>query len=176
MKEQVPSETTGIIYAVFPTDNMEFNKFSSEVQKCLSENQRHITILPLTQIAVNKIIIRYLAINELRSEAVGDHILYDEYTLYLDDHSDIVSDFINSYLSPELHRATYYYKGKALAISRKSQLSSLLSQICNEIYTRTPIINNESLNKDRLSGVAVNSRTKILTALLENDRIEETLV
>ncbi|RGH67806.1 hypothetical protein [Ruminococcus sp. AM31-15AC] len=175
IKEQVPSETTGIIYAVFPTDNIEFNEFSSEVQKYLSENQRHITIIPSAQISVTKIIIRYLAISELRSEAVDDHILYDEYTLYLDDHSDIVSDFINSYLSPELHRATYYYKGKALAISRKSQLSSLLSQICNEIYTRTPIINNESLNKDRLSGVAVNSRTKIITALLENDRIEENL-
>ena len=39
----------------------------------------------------------------------------------------------------------------------------------------TPIINNESLNKDKLPSVAINSRAKILSALLENEEVFENL-
>lgn len=138
-------------------------------------NIRHVTILPNVETNIISLLAKYLAIKELREESVDDQTLFDEYSLYLDDYSEIVSDFTLSYISPELKKAKYYHNGKFLNISRKSQLSEHLSKICNEIYSSTPLVNNESLNKDKLSSVAVNSRAKILTALIENQEISENL-
>ena len=52
---------------------------------------------------------------------------------------------------------------------RKAQISALLSDICERIYPYTPIINNESINKNVLPTVAINSRTKLISGLLENE-------
>ena len=90
----------------------------------------------------------YFAIKELRDEASDDQLLFDEYTLYLDDYSDLVSDFALSYTSPELKKSRYYHKGQEVKIRRKSQLSGLLTDICTQLYNRSPVINNESINKD----------------------------
>ena len=64
--------------------------------------------------------------------------------------------------------AEYYYQGKKVNLFRKAQLSSLLSGICDEAFPNTPIINNESINKNILSSIAINSRSRIINGLLEN--------
>ena len=84
-------------------------------------------------------------------------------------------NFINSFTHPELDEVDYYHMGNKKKLYRKAQLSALLSEICEQTYPHTPIINNESINKNILPTVAVNSRTKLTTALLESDTIEENL-
>ena len=49
---------------------------------------------------------------------------------------------------------------------RKSDLTNLVSQICGEIFYRTPVINNEMLNKNCLTGAATKSRAKLMDAML----------
>lgn len=43
------------------------------------------------------------------------------------------------------------------------------------MYPHTPIVNNESINKDKLPGVAVTNRSKLTTAILENNEIQPNL-
>jgi hypothetical protein len=59
--------------------------------------------------------------------------------------------------------------GEKKNLYRKAQISALLSDICERIYPYTPIINNESINKNFLPTVAINSRTKLISGLLENE-------
>ena len=176
ISQPLPNELSGCVYAVLFPDSISYETEKSAFLDLTSNNPRHITIIPNgVFIDPVKTLSDYLSIKELREEAEGDQLLFDEYTLYLDDYSDIVSDFVLSYISPELNRAKYYYKGNEIKIRRKSQLSGLLTDICCSIYDKTPIINNESINKDDIPSVAVNSRTKIINALIENDIIEENL-
>ncbi|WP_370809580.1 hypothetical protein [Ruminococcus callidus] len=175
IKKDLPFEIAGKVFSIFNSGSQSFDDFIEKAYKNLSMNIRHVTILPNVETNIISLLAKYLAIKELREESVDDQTLFDEYSLYLDDYSEIVSDFTLSYISPELKKAKYYHNGKFLNISRKSQLSEHLSKICNEIYSSTPLVNNESLNKDKLSSVAVNSRAKILTALIENQEISENL-
>ena len=112
---------------------------------------------------------------QLKEECLEDEILSDEYDVYLEDLDIIVHNFINSFTHPELDEVDYYHMGNKKKLYRKAQLSALLSEICEQTYPYTPIINNESINKNILPTVAVNSRTKLTTALLESETIEENL-
>ena len=44
-----------------------------------------------------------------------------------------------------------------------------MSRICDEIFSQTPVINNEAINKNDITAMAGNSRNKIVTALLRNE-------
>ena len=58
--------------------------------------------------------------------------------------------------------------GKEKNITRKAGLTGLMSDICDKVYAKTPVINNEAVNKSELTSVAINSRSKIITGLLRN--------
>ena len=60
-------------------------------------------------------------------------------------------------------------------IHRKSGLTELMSKICDEVYCLTPVINNESVNKNDITRIEQNSRNKIIGALLRS-RSEERRV
>lgn len=173
ISQSMPNTLAGIVFAIVP-DNALYNN-ADQLDIIQSNDFRHVTIVPNNQKINTDVFVKYLAVKELREKAIGDSVLFDEYSLYLDDYSETVTDFISIYTSPEQGRAEFFHKGKRLQIRRKSQLNNLLSDICREMYLYTPIINNESLNKDKLPGMAINSRTKILTALLDNDSVEENL-
>jgi len=64
-------------------------------------------------------------------------------------------------------KAEYYYEGKLQNIYRKTQLTNLLSDICYVVYNKTPVINNEMINKDIVEKSIVSARNKIVDALLE---------
>ena len=108
------------------------------------------------------------ALNELHRRAAQDEILSNECQVVLDDLSEVVSSFIKNYTHPEKKVATYIYDGTLQNINRRSELSELLSIICNNVYNKTPIINNESINKNEITSMAFNSRRKILAGLLRN--------
>lgn len=176
ISQSIPNELSGCVYAILFPDSIAYEKSKQYLYEWLSTNPRHITIVPKGVFKdLFRILTEYLAIKELREEASGDQLLFDEYTIYLDDYSDLVSDFVLSYISPELNKARYYYMCREIKIRRKSQLSGLLTDICSKIYSRSPVINNESINKDFIPSVAVNSRTKIINALIQNDTVEENL-
>jgi len=176
ISQSIPNELSGCVYAILFPDSAAYETSKLCLCEWISTNPRHITIVPEGVFRDPfKMLTEYFAIKELRDEASDDQLLFDEYTLYLDDYSDLVSDFVLSYTSPELKKSRYYHKGQEVKIRRKSQLSGLLTNICTQLYNRSPVINNESINKDYIPGVAVNSRTKIINALIENDMVEENL-
>ena len=175
IQESIPNHIAGKVYAIYCKNEDEYNKMRSELIENISIGFRTITIAPKEYFARVSGFVRYLAAKELREQAQGDELLFEEYSLYLSDYGDVIKDYISKYINPEQSMVEYYYEGEKVSISRKSQLSGLLSKICTGIYTATPIINNESLNKDNLPGIAVNSRAKILNSLLENEHLEENL-
>lgn len=103
-----------------------------------------------------------------------DEILSEELSYSLSALSDVISDFIDIYLRPELNQSKYYNNGHEELINRRSVLSKKLSEICEETYKDYPIINNEVLNKNILSSQAINSRSKVVAGILEN-HIKENL-
>lgn len=108
--------------------------------------------------------------NELLSsfDDTSDSVLFDEYDIIYQDLYEVVKQIVHSYIQPERKLALYVSLGAEKKLYRKSDLTNLVSQICGEIFYRTPVINNEMLNKNCLTGAATKSRAKLLDAMLNS--------
>ena len=106
--------------------------------------------------------------NELLSsfDDTSDSVLFDEYDIIYQDLYEVVKQIVHSYIQPERKLALYVSLGAEKKLYRKSDLTNLVSQICGEIFYRTPVINNEMLNKNCLTGAATKSRAKLMDAML----------
>lgn len=163
----------GAVCALFFETIDEFEKFDSNSANV--DDERIVTIIPNEFIDISSFVFEYKAIQELKYENSDDDILVDEYDVFLEDIDIIINNFVSGFTRPEMQKVEYYHKNEKIKLFRKAQLSALLSDICDRIYPYTPIINNEIINKNIITTVAVNSRTKLTTAILENDIASENL-
>lgn len=162
----------GIVFAVIPKIGEDKKIVFKESYKNVN-NKRIIFIVPKKRDKINEQIIKYDAIKYL-IDNTDDEILSEELSYSLNALSDVISNFIDIYLRPELNQSKYYYNGHEELINRRSALSKKLSEICEETYKDYPLINNEVLNKNTLSSQAINSRSKVVAGILEN-HIKENL-
>lgn len=159
----------GVIYAIIPKNKAEISTIKKELLSGKHNYFRTIFVVPNSYTDIEKIAFEYDAVKELKKIILDDPLLSDEYDIFIEDLEEVVSDFIFSYARPEMGGAEYYYNGKKQPLKRKAQLTALLSDICRTLFAFTPVINNESINKNELPTVAINSRNKILSGLLENE-------
>lgn len=75
-----------------------------------------------------------------------------------------VSDNLFSYKN----RVLWIYNGKEQKVKSHRDFNQLLSRVCNEVYNKTPVMNNELFNKHKLSGTIVSARKSYLTYLTEH--------
>lgn len=163
------SKADGIIYAVIPKNKEEIEAIRTAIISGRCNHSRIIFIVPQKYIDIEKICFEYSAVKMLKSTVLDDDLLSDEYDIFIEDLEEVVGSFIFSYARPETGGAEYYYNGEKLNLKRKAHISAKLSDICYQTYPFTPVINNESINKDTLPTVAINSRGKLLAGLLENE-------
>lgn len=159
----------GAVYAIIPSSLDDITNIKEAIIAGKHNHQRIIFIVPNETMNIEKIAFEYDAVTKLKELVVDDDILKDEYDIYIEDLGEVVDNFVLSYARPELGRAEYFYMGEKKRLNRKAQISALMSDICEATFQYTPIINNESINKNVLPSVAVNSRTKLIAALLENE-------
>lgn len=162
-------EADGIIYAILPDSEEELNTATEKLSQIDSHYKRFLFVVPQEYLDIKDKLLELHAVTELRENAIGDAVLYGEYDLVYSDLYDVVRDFIQRYTRPERGKAVYYHIGKKQNIHRRSQLSRLLSNICNNVYCYTPVINNEVINKNELTTTAINSSHKVLSAILRTE-------
>lgn len=159
-------DADGVIFGIIPQDEEQISELISALRSNSQGVRRAVFVVPEH---VNDILVHLRnldAVQLLREASQGDDLLFDEYDVIYQDLSEVVLKFVAQYTRPELHASKYIYNGDEKQLYRKAHLSHLLSDICDDVYSRTPVINNEVLNKNRLTTVALNSRTKLLGGLL----------
>ena len=75
-----------------------------------------------------------------------------------------ISDNLFSYRN----RVVWVFAGKEQKVESHRDFNQLLSKVCNEVYYKTPVMNNELFNKHKLSGTITSARKSYLTHLIEN--------
>ena len=159
----------GQIYGVLIKSEESLQRIKNILFKTSKTDERTIFILPKEHISIESVVYEFNAVESLKQKAGDDTVLFDEYEVVYEDLQDVISEFINGYTQPEKYKASYIHKGTELAITRKADLSDLMSIICNSVYAKTPVINNEAINKNKPTSMAVNSRNKIIAGLLRNE-------
>lgn len=162
-------DADGVIYGIIPQSETQLQGLKRIVESTSKGCERHIFVLPKHFKAIDKIVQEYAAVAQLRDQAINDPVLFDEYEVVFEDLQEIIKGFIGTYTHPESHRSFYIHNGKVLNVHRKSGLTEIMSKICDTVYGLTPVISNESVNKNDITSIAQNSRNKIIGALLRSE-------
>ncbi len=120
---------------------------------------------------------RYVAIQYFYSKreelAKDDPTVVSELTVYLSEQEAIVRDLIRRWRLLK-ERGTFIISNGAVVEARtEKELSEVLSDIMTETFNKTPIVNNDLLNKNILTGAMKVARRKALQSIMENDDIYE---
>lgn len=109
----------------------------------------------------------YKSINEMLSDKNLGSELNSELELMLKETIDTLEEQIAIYYSND-NIQEYLYKN---TLEKKvHNISSYISKICSEIYSQTPIINNELINKKDLSAPIKKARDIVIDTILSNDK------
>ena len=67
---------------------------------------------------------------------------------------------------------SWYYKGEQQSIRSYKARNVYLTDICKQIYSKTPIIRNELINRRKISGAVTAARRQLIQAMLEKGNQE----
>lgn len=156
----------GAVLAVLPDGSASLDDISEALRATKANTNTIIFSVPKTAEDIVDVAFGYEAAIALRDKANSDDVLRDEYSMVAEDYSEILSKFVSKFYWPEKGGSVYYYNGhRKNGINHRKKLSSLLSEVCDRVYSKTPVINNEVINKNEPTGIALTSRAKILAAL-----------
>lgn len=162
---EIERSAAGVVYAVVT----EPEKYEATIDVIRSiHNERVVFVIPRENEDVFRCAYKYDAIMDLILNS-DDEILKEELSYSLRDVETSLHRYMDSLLSPELGESLYYVAGESVPIHRKSSLSRKLSDICEDVFYACPIVNNEVINKDIITGQATNSRAKLIDGILANE-------
>lgn len=159
----------GVIFAIIPENDDEINGLREVLMKSTVGCSDCVFVIPNRYQNIRSVVSEFDAVQILMQTVNDDPVLFEDYEIVYEDLRDILRAFIEVYTRPEKRGASYFYNGTPQIIARKSELTSLLSEICDELYGLTPIINNEVINKEEPTTVATNSRNKLIAGLLRTE-------
>ena len=165
--ESVPGD--GVIYAIIPQTEDSIPAIRWWLKQTGTDCDRCIFVVPKHYTEIEAVVKEFAAVSLLRDQVQGDRVLFDEYEVIYEDLRDVITGYISQFTHPENSKATYIHAGDAVAIQRKAALTELMTEICERVFIHTPTVNNEMINKDEITSMAVNSRSKIIAARLRKD-------
>ena len=168
-KKSESVEADGVIYGIIPHSEEAIEQIKKVVLNTSKECRQQIFVIPKHYKEIENIVREFNAVSRLRDEANDDKILFEEYEVIYEDLREVISLFMRGYTRPEEYKSEYIFCGNMLNIKRKAELTELMSRICDEVFALTPVINNEAMNRNEITSIANNSRTKIIAALLRNE-------
>ena len=152
----------GFVYAVYGEID------ASRVREISRKMKNAIFILLRDAKNRNEFLRKFDALAAIRERAERESALFEECEIPYMDFCRALRKICAEYLNPELSKAVYIANGKEERIYRKSEFVEFLSKKCDEMFPKTPVINNEILNKNHLTGMAQKSRAKLLNAILNS--------
>lgn len=103
----------------------------------------------------------------------SDKVAHRELVQLLDFEKTLLNKVINESMFSYSKNVLWLYKGQTKKVESQKDFNKLLSEVCDDVYSKTPIINNELFNKHKLSSNISAAKAKYLQALLENsDKVD----
>jgi hypothetical protein len=97
-----------------------------------------------------------------------DKIAVRELNNILQHQQNLLTHFILNNLYQNKSELIWIFKGEEVVISSKKEFNKFISQICYQIYSKTPIFKNELVNKHKISSSIYTAKRYYLRALVDN--------
>ncbi len=100
--------------------------------------------------------------------AVDDQVAKREISNIQEFEKNCLNSALNDYLFDGGGNVTWIFKGQECHIHSKKDFNKLLSYVCSEVYSGTPIIQNELFNKQKLSSAISLAKSNLLDRILNH--------
>ena len=167
--DMVPTgDVDGYIQMIFPTSEKYIDELKSISLNCESANiyacftNIDEIIEHLHKIKKYDYIVQKVLVDKTDRVALREMDQLREYE------KTILNRVINESMFSYRSNVVWLYKGVVRDIRTQRDFNKLLSIVCDDVYCKTPIINNELFNKHKLSSNISAAKAKYLQALLEN--------
>lgn len=96
-----------------------------------------------------------------------DPLIEMEIQHLLDDARNYLKRAVEQLVTPSSEGPNFWWQGALVEAGSGAEFRTFLSKICRDLYQFTPRINNELINRTRVSRVVANARKKLEMAILE---------
>ena len=140
-------------------------------------DKRLVLLIPKYEFDKEPLLRRLTAVQKLAKEEVfleNNKVLVQELKLYQEDLLFELNVYLEQCYLPEHGNCEVVYEGKITNEYLDTYgFNRFLGKICVQNYRKTPIINNELINRQQISGVIRKARGKIIEALLQDADMEK---
>jgi hypothetical protein len=160
-------DTDGYIELVFSTQKKalsEIKKFSSETDHALI-----FAYFTNTEDIIDHLhnIKKYMYLLE-RVIDKNDRVAVTEIQKLKEYEETLLNKAVSDNLFAYKNRVIWVFGGKEQKVESHRDFNQLLSRVCDTVYCKTPVMNNELFNKHKLSGTITAARKSYLTYLTEH--------
>lgn len=163
----------GLVILVVPETEQEIIEVKEYVTQI--NNDQIIFVLPRIPLQIAEDAYDYLALQLLAKdqEFLSKSPLVEvELNAYLDDYYEKLEEDLSLLINPQSNEALYYYKGHNVPINSSARLSQLVSTACENVFNKTPLINNEMINKTNITATISKARKKLNHRIIFDDSRE----
>ena len=98
----------------------------------------------------------------------NDKIAVRELNNILQHQQNLLTHYILNNLYQKNSELKWIFRGEEIVISNKKEFNKFISQVCYQIYSKTPVFKNELVNKHKISSSIHTAKKSYLRALTEN--------
>ena len=172
--EESLGDADGLVLYALPTNEPEVKQLSEKVSSLKLTEREEVLIAIPHAIGTLQDVVTQLAslswVSENTPELDGDAVARDELAVQQIQAEQEVSNRLTEIFSGAgKDTCTWYHKGQSIdTINSQRARNAYLSEICDAVYDETPIIQNELINRRKISGAATTARKKLIQAMLED--------
>lgn len=165
--EDIMGEADGLIIYIIRNEDTDID----ELKKHLADTSASQNVIVCVSEAWedDRLLLEYSAANLLETRGNVDNHFIEELQVYKNDRFKSIQEMIQKNYAPSNPNAIFFNREREFEnISSPIQFNRELSRVCENVYNRTPIINNEMINKNHLSAPIKKARAGIIDYLFKN--------
>lgn len=166
-------DVDGYVQMIFATTDEQYKQMFE-----FSKNCEHAIILAVftnTNELVEHIhnIQKYRYIVEKVLVDKSDRVALKEIVQLIEYEKTLLNKALSGNLFSYSDNVVWLYKGEEKTVNSQRDFNKFLSAVCEDVYSLTPVINNELFNKHKLNSNISGAKAKYLQALLDNSDKED---
>ena len=164
-----------VVYIVDEEETVSTRKVVNHVRSFVDYPQIVICVSD-TPFSGERMLKRIVAAGQIKEQAIKNNDIHylEEIEYFEEDLQKQVINLVDLLYSPMSEHSKFYNCEGDLNINRQAALNNRISRICDDIYSATPVVNNEMVNKKVLNTQNRKARDIVVTWLF--DHSEDTLI
>ena len=166
-------DADGLLLYALPASQHEAKQLREKVEKLTFANKEAVLIaIPDSIGSLQEAVFEIAKLHWIQQntpELQNDRVARRELSARITEAETDVERQLKAIFSGNSENAcVWFYKGKRLNINSQHKRNEHLSKICEQVYNKTPILQNELINRRKISGTVTAARRELIQDMLEN--------